>query len=378
MEGTRVGGGLPRTFEHIERLRDRSMRGEIIDGVQLCVLRGDRVIADESVGHDGLGRELPRTSLGQVRCCVAKPLVALTIASLVADGRCAWDTHVGAVLDGPFHPRVAACTIDDLLCHRGGLHQTPAAMLGVGSPADRLAHAMSSPPPDGWRRGTDSSYDETCGSLLLGAAIEELTGLPYEEVVAERVLGPAGLDACNVIFRMSEDFFDAHHDLIGVSSSDAGGRQIAHLTEACRDLATEWNPSWNAFATARGLARLFKYHLDLVDGLATNEFLPIAVVEELLVPPHEEPRRHRPPDPIVLGRGVQHHLRSIGVPRRFATDTFGHFGNGVAVAFADRELGMAVGLRFTRRVPHTVHLARTGRLVSALYADLTGDDASRL
>jgi len=370
-----VATGLPRTAEVVTWLDERTQHRGIVDGVQLCVLRRSEPLVDIALGVDGTRRPVHERMLGQFRCAVAKPLLGLTVGSLVAEGACSWDTPIGSILDGPMHRAVAVCTLDDLLCHRAGLHGIPGMLMNLLPPAERLARAASTPPPAGWRRGVDSAYSESAGALLIGAAIEAMTGRGYDEVVHERVLGPSGISPDHLQFRMTDETFDRCLDSIGVASAEVEGMHVPFLVEATRQMATEWNPSWSGYATARGLAELFGYVMDLALGRAANAHLPAPVVREVLWARDNESGGHHQSDEFLMGRGVHHDLRIIGIPRAHAAATFGHFGYGVAVGFADRDLDLSVGLRFTDQHEGAVQLMRIERVVSAIYEDVTGERA---
>lgn len=90
-----------RIAEVLDWLQDQSEQRGVLDGAQLCVFHGDEEIVNAAVGYDGRRRPLTTETLGQLRCGVAKPLVGLMIASLVAEGTCSWDTQIGSILDGP-------------------------------------------------------------------------------------------------------------------------------------------------------------------------------------------------------------------------------------------------------------------------------------
>ncbi len=365
---------LPRIQETIAWLQDQTEQRGVLDGAQVCVIHHDEVLVNEAVGNDGRRRPLTVDTLGQLRCGVAKPLIGLTIASLVAEGACEWDTPINAILDGPFHPAIAAATLDDLLCHRAGAHTLPGILLNIRPPETRLAMAKMGAPPPGWKTGIDSAYSESCGALLTGEAIEVLTGREYQDVVKERIIIPSGVPEHMLQYRMTDEYFEAHQESIGVSSAEIHGMHVPYLIEGTREMATEWNPSWCGYSTAHGQALFFKYVLDLYKGRVQNPYLPPEIIQQVMWARPNEPEGTHQSNLLKMGRGFHHDLRLIQVPNRYAAGTFGHFGYAISVVFADIELDLVVGIRFTNQNEGHLQLMRLDRVINAIYSDVTGED----
>jgi CubicO group peptidase (beta-lactamase class C family) len=135
----------------------------------------------------------------------AKGFTALTVMSLIEEGRLALDTPVRSVL-GDDLPLVAeAVTIEHLLAHRSGIgdyldeevhsdvndYVMPVPVHALATSDDYLAildgFPMVSEP------GTAFAYNNG-GFVILAIIAERISGIAYAELVQERVLRPAGME----------------------------------------------------------------------------------------------------------------------------------------------------------------------------------------
>ena len=126
----------------------------------------------------------------------SKQFTGLAVQQLIAQGRLSLDTPVGAAL-----PEVgqnaawSTTTVQHLLAHRSGLSvqdgydqwsPRPAATT-VQEEAGRLATVPLTHPAGGTYEYSNANY------TLLGAIIERITGLPFEDALQELVAQPLGL-----------------------------------------------------------------------------------------------------------------------------------------------------------------------------------------
>lgn len=124
---------------------------------------------------------------------LTKVVVTTTLAMMLVDeGRLSLDAELSAVLPEFRGAGREAVRLHHLLSHSAGvrwwapLYETPASRDAI------LARVAAMPleyPP-----GSASRYSDL-GFLLLGGAIERLTGAPLGPLAAERVLGPLGMSA---------------------------------------------------------------------------------------------------------------------------------------------------------------------------------------
>jgi CubicO group peptidase (beta-lactamase class C family) len=121
---------------------------------------------------------------------LTKTLTAAALLRLEMDGKLRTADRVSKYL-GEFPEPKAAVTLDHLLMHKGGL-QVEGSDLGIdGNDRDAFVEAMKATPresPPGERyRYTNAGYS------VLAAAVERVTGQPFEAYVRKTLLAPAGM-----------------------------------------------------------------------------------------------------------------------------------------------------------------------------------------
>ena len=171
----------------------------------IIVRRGGRVVHTSALGGAVPGAPVHLASL-------SKAITAACVATLVRDGKLAFDTPVSFALakfiaahGAPRDPRLGAVTVAQLLTHRAGFangddddpasgrnldrylkihssRQPPKPVLLAQTLEARLAHAP----------GTRYAYGNAAYHVL-GAIIEEAAGQPYLSYCGAAVLAPLGL-----------------------------------------------------------------------------------------------------------------------------------------------------------------------------------------
>ncbi|HEX2765217.1 MAG TPA: serine hydrolase domain-containing protein [Candidatus Limnocylindria bacterium] len=133
---------------------------------------------------------------------VTKTFVATIVLELVAEGRIGLDDSVRTHLPG-LRSIDRDITVEQLLDHTSGLADVFNERTRVALETDpdrawspnQVLRAVAEPwyePGEGW------AYSNT-NYLLLTLIAEEVTGQPLEELVAQRITGPLGLDATSVL-----------------------------------------------------------------------------------------------------------------------------------------------------------------------------------
>jgi CubicO group peptidase (beta-lactamase class C family) len=131
-----------------------------------------------------------------------KAMTAMLYARLVDQDRARWGATLPELFpDMPVDPALAVVTIDDLLCHRSGLMDRDLItreVLIAGHSDARPAHeqrvdfartALGQAPS-----GARGVFAYGNGNYVLaGAAIERLTGRPWEEVIRAELFVPVGM-----------------------------------------------------------------------------------------------------------------------------------------------------------------------------------------
>ncbi|MFI9010074.1 serine hydrolase domain-containing protein [Actinosynnema sp. NPDC053489] len=169
-------------------------------GVQVRITDGRRQWTARA-GTAEVGSPRPVPTDGRFRVgSITKTFVSTVVLQLVGEGRVELDAPVQRYLPGLL-PQGDRITVRHLLQHTSGLYNYTAALpldpdgllanrYRTWTPAELVALSTARPldfePGTGWR------YSNT-NYVVAGMLVEEVTGRPYREAVAQRVLRPLGL-----------------------------------------------------------------------------------------------------------------------------------------------------------------------------------------
>jgi CubicO group peptidase (beta-lactamase class C family) len=180
-------------------------------GMVAAVLRGERIIAYGAAGvrKSGSAEHITLEDRFHLGSCT-KAMTATLVAMLVEEGKLNWTTPLGELFADtvkPMHPAWEKVTLRQVLAHRAGLRFEPGGLVQVFNelmgrptreplgtlPQQRLEitrQALSRPP----EIAPDAKYwYSNVGYVLAGAALEQLTGRAWEELVRERLFQPLGI-----------------------------------------------------------------------------------------------------------------------------------------------------------------------------------------
>ena len=304
---------------------------------------------------------------------VGKPIVALSVLQLAADGRIDLDARADR-----YWPELVAgqqgATVRDVLCHRAGVMAIREQMTNDDLWSwDRMTAAIAATRP-WWQPGSRHTYHTNTYGFLTGELARRVTG--------ERPgmwLRGLGVDAhWGVLDGDLARCADVEWDQPGAITTD---RSILDtLSKEQRMIVLgyanppgfssigvmntrEWRqcevPSTNLHATARGIAQVYA-------GLLDGALLDRAVLAEATTTQSEGwcPVLDRE---VSFGLGFQ----PTRPDRPFGPNlgSYGHFGTGGAVGFADPVAGVAFGYVMNAVKPRW-QSSRNRRLVDAVYASL--------
>jgi len=357
-----------------EFVRNFAERDEV--GAAVCVMVDGTTVVDLAGGWADQARQTTWELDTLVDFySVGKAFVALCALQLVDAGGIALDDTVASIWPEFAHGGKDGATLRHALCHRAGVPAIRAPLSNEDLWAwDRMAGALAATAP-WWEPGTRHAYHTNTYGHLIGEVIRRVGGTTPAAALAG-VAGPLGADVhvgvprrerhrcAEVIFvapggaPQDIDFAALEGDQLMEMLSyfnPPGYSSIGVVNTA------EWRgaevPSTNGHGTARGVARMYDALLTpgllLSAGLLTEAtsaqsegFCPIL---------HEE---------VVFGLGFK-----PTVPRRpFGPNpgSFGHFGTGGAVGFADPEAGVAFGYVMNHVIPRW-QSTRNRALIDALY-----------
>ncbi len=214
----------------------------------------------------------------------SKAFTALAVMSLVEDGVLRRDTRVREILGADLPAIDDAVTVEHLLSHTSGIGDyldeeaewavddyvmtVPVHELAVTEAFVRAVdgHAQKSAP------GERFAYNNG-GYIVLAIVAERAAGTPFHDLVAARVLDPAGLEATGYL-RLDELPGDA---ALGYVYADP-----ASLRTNVLHLPVRGNGDGGAFTTAADLSRLWR-------ALADGDVLPAETVAQMWRPRQDVP-----------------------------------------------------------------------------------------
>jgi CubicO group peptidase (beta-lactamase class C family) len=352
-------------------------RGEV--GAAVTVVVGGRVVVELVGGWADEQSRRPWACDTLVNFYSAgKPIVATLLLQLVDAGLVGLDDPVASVWPEFAQHAKQSATLRHALCHRAGV---PAIREELSNEDlwdwGRMASALAATAP--WfEPGSRHVYHTNTYGHLVGEMVRRVTGeMPGTRL--REVVEPLGAD---LWFGVGEGDLARCADVILVSASSPAKLPIDNGSDEASMIlrgyfnppgyssfgvvnSTPWRsaqvPSTNGHGTASGIARFYAALLE-PGRLLTPELLAEAtsVQSEGYCPVLGEESR--------FGLGFQptNPRRPFGPSPR----SFGHFGTGGAVGFADPDAGVAFGYVMNHVIPRW-QSTRNRALIDAVYGSLS-------
>ncbi len=352
--------------------RNFAERGEI--GAALCILIDGRTVVDLAGGWTDETARTPWRGDTLVNFySVGKAFVALLALQLVDAGSIALDDPIAAVWPEFAAAGKEATTLRHALCHRAGVPAFRAPLTNEDLWRwERMTGALAATEP-WWEPGTRHAYHTNTYGHLVGEVVRRVSGEPC----GRRLAGVAGPIDADVFFgvpvaerrRCADVLFRApvpDHPLDDTLTGDARMEMLSYFNPPGYSSmgvvnTAEWRaaevPSTNGHGSAAGVARLYGALLE------PNRLLSTDLLAEAASPQSQGycPILH---EDVTFGLGFK-----PTVPRRpFGPNprSFGHFGTGGAVGFADPDVGVAFGYVMNDVIPRW-QSTRNRSLIDALY-----------
>jgi CubicO group peptidase (beta-lactamase class C family) len=187
-----------------------------------------------------------RFNLGSIN----KIFTKTAIGQLIAAGRLSLTDTVGALLPDYPNPKARAATVDQLLNHRGGIADFFSPEFDR-APKTRFRsntdyYHFVAPLPLTFDPGTKTAYCNGC-YVVLGAIIERISGVRYEDYIEAHVFRPAGMNGAAFL---QADRFPADV-AIGYTTEGAGAAGARRSNEAFHGMSG--SAAGGAYATAADL-----------------------------------------------------------------------------------------------------------------------------
>ena len=181
--------------ERIDALLGRYHDYDLFNGSVLVADEGT-VLLEKGYGYANREWLIPNTPDTKFRLgSITKQFTAMLVMQQVQSGTISLDAPLSKYLTSYPRPRADSVTIRQLLSHTAGIPNYTEFMdfhrdRKAYTP-DQLIAAFSGRPLD-FTPGTGWKYSNS-GYVLLGAVLEKVTGVPYEQLLRRNILDPLGM-----------------------------------------------------------------------------------------------------------------------------------------------------------------------------------------
>jgi CubicO group peptidase (beta-lactamase class C family) len=171
-----------------------------------AVVKNGEIVAAGAVGVRVYGSDIPVTLDDRFHLGSDTKAMTATLAGIMIEaGKLRWDSTVGEILsaDVPgMNPKLAAVTLQQLLSHSSGIPSDTDEILAIYFNADAFDYnlaALRLGALAAWRHhepkvpeGSPFQY-ANLGYIIAGAMIEKTAGVPWEQLMIERIFAPLDL-----------------------------------------------------------------------------------------------------------------------------------------------------------------------------------------
>lgn len=333
--------------QSIERLLKQYVDEGIERGLQVAVYWRGRLVVDAwaGVADRASGEPVTGETLFPV-FSVGKGITATVAHRLAERGVVSYDTPIAEVWPEFGCKGKETITLRQILCHTAGVFNMPDGVSWAEiADWETICRAVANLEP-GARPGLRANYHAITYGWIVGETLRRADGRPFRQLLEEEICQPLGLDGLFIGLPASLEPRVARieeYDGDFVPPNAAGPQAIPAWMHPLptfmnrSDMRRSCLPASSAIANARSLAR--HYAALLPCGVNGAELLPPDRVRLALErQPVEDPAGQY--STWMLGYHQIPEWELPGDPAR----VFGHGGYGGAIAFADLDRNLAVGL----------------------------------
>ena len=356
---------LPKTFAAIERGISQGLH----IGAQLYVSRRGQVVADQAWGFARPGGVPMRTDTLMLWLSAGKPITAVAIAQLWADGILSFDDRVSRHIPEFAAGGKESITIRHILTHTAGFR----AVLGhwEDQPWDAVIAALCAARIEPrWIPGQTAGYHPLTSWYILAEIVRRHTGTPFDRYVRDVVFRHSGMNDCWIGIPMEQQ--QGYGDRFGLMHDTRSGDAIANYALDTPRIAAQCRPPSNARGPIRELGRFYE------SLLAPGGTLIRPATVEMMTTRHragvyDKTFRH------IVDFGLGFVLQSnqygeatvpYGYGPHASPRTFGHSGSRSSIGYADPQHGLVVACVFNGAASEAAHHRRMREVNAAIYEDL--------
>lgn len=213
---------IPGDYRHTERylnwMIEREMSDNDITGLSIALVDDQRVVWQKGFGHADLERGLPATPETVYRAgSIAKVFTAAAIMQLADQGKLDIDRPLSVALPAfsinTRFPNAGPVTPRNVMTHHSGLPSNFLRGMYVRNPVrfdsvvEGLREEYLSFPPN-----YVFSYSNV-GMALLGAAVQQLSQMPFDDYMAQQFFAPLGMTHTSFSPRAIAKAYDQHKEI---------------------------------------------------------------------------------------------------------------------------------------------------------------------
>ena len=356
-----VGMSSERLRNVVNTVQEWVDNDEIVGAIML-VIRHDKVVLHEAVGWNDREKNIPMEVGNIVEMqSMTKPLTGTAVLMLMEEGRLVLDDKVSQYLPSFDNPRSEDITIYQLLTHTSGL-PTNGLINRVSMRVSQFKqYASLREDVDNFgsmgphiEPGTEFQYN-SYGSMVLGGLIEEISGMPADEFIQQRILDP---------LQMKDSFFNhtrpdsQRRSRVAASYRGEAGNWEKWFENSDLPRMQNFRPHAGLLSTAMDYANFMSMMLH-GGRFGTRQVLSPATVK-LATSPHSEYRE--------TWRFYGLHWNVLTdkyglIPGLASSGSFGHGGGGATEAWADPQQDL-IFVYLTQSRGHQT----SGRFVNLVHA----------
>jgi CubicO group peptidase (beta-lactamase class C family) len=244
-----------------------------LPAIAAVVIKDGKIVANEVVGSTRISGHIPAKtdSKWHLDAC-ARPMTVMLLATLVEEGKLTWDTKFVDVfpeVKTVIHPGYTKLTLRHLIANRSGLPQdlpkslTWKEVVAMKEPVierrRNLCYESVQQEP-AFEPGTEHRRSRI-DFLLAGAMAERVTGLAFETMMQDRVLGPLGMASA----RFGEQNYEGGESQ-PLPHEVRRGRLISIDSGVFADLPDAYSPAGTLHMTLEDWAKFVAFQLDVPDA----------------------------------------------------------------------------------------------------------------